>query len=421
MSIPKRVLILTANAGYGHRSASNAVAEALNQVYGSEVQVDIINPLDDKRTPMMLRDSQTDYDRIVRSVPELYKFGYEASDSSVPASLVESALVVMLFEVMRDVLKRYEPDVIVTTYPLYQAPLDAVFTITRHRIPLITVVTDLASVHRIWFNNAADLCLVPTETVRDLAVGAGLNPSQVKITGIPVHPDLISESRSKAELRTELGLDPQRTTLLAVGSRRVDRLPETLNILNHSGLALQMIVVAGGDNELYQHFNETEWHVPTRVFNYVENMPNLMRAVDLIVCKAGGLIVTESLACGLPLVLVEAIPGQETGNADFVIRSGAGVMAQSAVEALENIYHWLEHDGTELASLAQNARRVGRPRAAFDVAAFAWELAQLEHVNHRKSRKARSRPKVIDLLSDHQIAVKEPSIHRVRTHHDSER
>ena len=80
----KKVLILTADAGFGHRSAANAVAQSLAQYYPGQCQVEIINPLDDPRTPFFLRDSQTDYDRIVREVPELYKLGYGVSGDTIP-------------------------------------------------------------------------------------------------------------------------------------------------------------------------------------------------------------------------------------------------------------------------------------------------------------------------------------------------
>ena len=92
----KRILILTADAGFGHRSAANAVAAALEEVYPDQCQVEISNPLDDHRTPFFLRDSQSDYDTIIRNAPELYRFGYDASDSTVPNSILESALAVLL-------------------------------------------------------------------------------------------------------------------------------------------------------------------------------------------------------------------------------------------------------------------------------------------------------------------------------------
>ena len=84
----KKILILTADAGFGHRSAANAVAAALKEQYAEQVEALILNPLDDKRTPFFLRDSQSDYDRIVRNVPELYRLGYEASDAPIPGTIM---------------------------------------------------------------------------------------------------------------------------------------------------------------------------------------------------------------------------------------------------------------------------------------------------------------------------------------------
>jgi len=79
----KRIIILTSDAGFGHRSASNAIKAALEELSKEKCQVDIINPLEDKRTPFFLRDSQEDYDRIVREMPKLYQLGYEATDDTV--------------------------------------------------------------------------------------------------------------------------------------------------------------------------------------------------------------------------------------------------------------------------------------------------------------------------------------------------
>lgn len=375
MADTKRVLILTADAGFGHRSAANAVAAALKERYGDQCQVEIVNPLDDKRVPAFLRDSQSDYDKIVRESPKLYRLGYEASDAVVPSTLVESALTVMLFEALNDLTRAYRPDVIVISYPLYQAPLAVVYALRRRTVPLLTIITDLVTVHRLWFSNAVDFCLVPTTKVADLALEAGVAPSKVKITGIPVDPRLGQEKRSRAELRAELGWRLDWPVALAVGSKRVEHLSDTLRALNHSGLHLQLAVVAGGDESLYRELQATEWHLPTYVYNFVTDLPVMMHAADLLICKAGGLIVTEALACGLPLLLIDVLPGQETGNAAYVVEGGAGELATTPLDALESLYHWLDRDGMLLAERARNASRLGRPQAAFEIADLAWTVA----------------------------------------------
>src|SRR5512136_1082239 len=216
----KRILILTADAGFGHRSAANAIAEALQETHGNECTYEIVNVLDDERTPRLLRDSQSDYDRIAREMPDVYKFGYEATDANAPAAIMERGLQAMLYDAMRRLLHDRQPDVIISTYPLYQAPLGAVFSLTKKYIPLVTVVTDLVTVHQIWFSAYPDLTVVPTEAVRDLAINAKVPAGQIEVIGIPVHPRLLKETRAKADIRAELGWDRQLTTILMVGSKR---------------------------------------------------------------------------------------------------------------------------------------------------------------------------------------------------------
>jgi len=404
MTDGKRILILTADAGFGHRSAANAIAAALRESHGNDCVVEIVNLLEDNRVPAFLRYSQADYDRIVRDMPDLYKFGYEASDAAVPSMMVESALMVMLFEAMDDLVRRHQPDAIVTTYPLYQSPLSAVYTIRRRHIPLLTVVTDLATVHRLWFHETADLCLVPTQKVRDLALAHGLSAGNVRIVGIPVHPNLARESRGTTVIRAELGWRPDLTTVLAVGSKRVGHLNDVLAVLNHSGLPLQLAIVAGGDDELYHQLESTEWHAVTHLYDFVQNMPTLMHAADCIICKAGGLIVTEALACGLPLLLTDVLPGQETGNANYVIESGAGELAQTPMAALEIIYHWLDRGQALLTERAQSARRLGHPRAAYEVAEQVWAAAE-RGPGDRVGYHIAVRSKLIELLSRVGISV----------------
>ena len=400
----KRIIILTADSGFGHRSAANAIAAALKQKHAGECEVTILNPIEDRRTPAFLRDSAADYDRLVRSAPDLYRFGYKASDSEVPSFLIESLLTVAMYEIMRDTVRDLNPDAIVTTYPLYQAPLNSYFIINRYRVPLITVVTDLVSVHRMWFSPNVELCLVPTPEVQQLALKNGLAESKIHITGIPVSPAFATNKKSKEEIRKELGWDPHLPTFLAVGSRRVDRLVESLNVLNHFGSPLQVAAIAGKDEEILAHLNNFKWHIPAYVFDFVDNMSDLMMASDAIICKAGGLIVTESLACGLPMLLIDVIPGQEEGNRDYVLQNGAGVMVESSMQMLETLAHWMADDGLVLKQHAQNSCRVGRSNSAYDAVDLIWQAALRGPVNKRGKPGTR-RKSLIELLTRNNIPL----------------
>jgi 1,2-diacylglycerol 3-beta-galactosyltransferase len=387
---------LTADAGFGHRAAANAVADALRERYGADCAVTIVNPLQERHASRVLRLAQDDYDRMIRESPGLYRLGFEASDGTFPVSIAEQALIAMLYATMRDLVAAHQPDVIVSTYPLYQAPLAALFALSQRYIPLFTVVTDLVTVHSLWFNDEVDRCLVPTQVVFEKALENGLAAERVEITGLPVSPALAREV-DKAALRSRLGWGRDRVVALMAGSKRVTKLEPVVNVLDHCGWPLEFALVAGGDTELEQQWSARAWHQPAHVYGYVDDMPSLMLAADLIVCKAGGLIVSEALAAGLPLLLVQALPGQEVGNATYVTEGGAGVLIKDPLEVLETVCHWLENGGAGLAERAAQARALGRPQAAFRVAELAWEAAQ-QGAQRREHRFGRQIPLLQQIL-----------------------
>jgi len=228
-----------------------------------------------------------------------------------------------------------------------------------------------------------DGLLVPNQIVANLATSYQVKPAKIKITGIPVSPDIAAETISKAEVREELGWQPDLPTVLAVGSKRMQRLVDALHVLNHYGIPVQVVVVTGNDQELFDELNHLTWHVPVKLYGFVENLAEFMKAADLLMCKAGGLIVTEALASGLPMILIEAIPGQETGNAEYVTSNGAGDMAQSTLEILEVVHHLFKDNQVLLNNRAANACRMGMDQSALDVAKILWKAAN-EGVPHRQ-------------------------------------
>ncbi len=389
MTEKKRVLIMTADAGFGHRSAANAVRDAILDKYDEKLEVVVVNPLDEPTTPPFLKDTQSDYDKYVRNAPELYALGYEASDNPIPTAFLERSIGVLMIDTMRELFNRHKPDVVLSTYPWYPPSITALFTNRKYRVPNFTVVTDLSTVHRMWFHKKGTGCFVPNDLVAELALSYGMPLEKITITGIPVSPAIIKETRDKNAIREELGWEPDLPTILAVGSKRVERLVDSLNVINHFGGPLQVAVVCGKDEHLYRELSRFEWHIPAHVYEYSDRIPTLMKASDLMLCKAGGLIVTESLASSLPMMLIEIIPGQETGNAEYVQAYGAGDITESPIAILECLSHLMRDDGKLLKKRAENASKLGQPRAAYAIADILHEAAFQEKKPGRKDSEHR--------------------------------
>ncbi len=395
----KKALILTADAGFGHRAAANAIEHALKRYPDPAVEPTIINLLDDPATPKWLRDSQSDFDRIVREIPGVYEVAYDQSDKPVPTTIAHLGLAAILYNPLSKAIKEVQPDVIISTYPLYSGPVYAWYMrnesllrtkdgeqhIGEHphkkHLPFINVITDLYSVHTIWFSFSPDRICVSTDKVRMDAIQFGCNPNHVVCTGIPVRPELTEIGMSKTELRIKHGLDPDLPLMLAVGSKRVTSMMDYLNVANHAGFPLQIVMAAGGDDELYDKMTRNKWHVPVKIYNYCNDLSELMPASDFILTKAGGLVTSESLAVGLPMLLCDVLPGQEEGNARIVEENDAGRTLHSQYGMLEILCHMLQDDGHRMKQMQMNAMRIGKPNAARDISLMAADLIRQSEEN----------------------------------------
>ena len=121
----KKALILTADAGFGHRAAANAVADALKRYPVPAIEPVIVNLLDDPATPQWLRGTQSDFDKIVRETPGVYEVAYDQSDKVGPTTVAHLGLAAILYNPLKKAIQETDPDVIISTYPLYSGPVYA--------------------------------------------------------------------------------------------------------------------------------------------------------------------------------------------------------------------------------------------------------------------------------------------------------
>lgn len=386
--LPKtKILILTADAGFGHRSAATAIAAAIPDNCGPSYECQIVNPVDDPRAPEFVRKPQVDYDWMVRHLPRTYRFSYRISDSNPVNMVVQDVVAQWMVPLFQDILNTHHPDAVIATYPLYNAALRLALQRNDMLIPFFLVITDLANVHHAWFQPGPDKFFVPTEQVREEAILGGLPAENVLVTGIPVDPRITHEKRSKSELRQSLGWNPDFLTVLVVASKRVkEDLFGKLEVINTFDLPMQLVIVAGGNDALFQTVCAAHWNIPVFCYNYVRNLPQIIHAADLLITKAGGLITSEALACGLPIIFAEALPGQETGNVKYVCEHSAGVLAKTPAEMREVFSKWIKDDRKVLAEFAGNARRLGRPEAAYRVASEAWKAISARGTWHPVER-----------------------------------
>jgi processive 1,2-diacylglycerol beta-glucosyltransferase len=170
--------------------------------------------------------------------------------------------------------------------------------------------------------------------------------------------------------------------ILFAGGLLPERVRHMVELLLRSPISMTVVAVAGRNAQMQEALAglESTPQVQLRQLGFVDYVDDLLVASDLVITKSGGLITAEALARGAPMVVVSPIPGQEEWNADFVTGAGAGVQLRGA-EMVPYAVVSLLADPERLAIMRRNSARVGRPRAALDIA---------EHVLHAGATSAPS-------------------------------
>ena len=228
--------------------------------------------------------------------------------------------------------------------------------------PLVsaTVVTDFGA-HRTWLHPATDIYFVACKEVREDLVVRGIPWDRIMVSGIPIH-ERFSQEVHRAQCRKELGLADRFTVLLtSIAGTPGDVKDLTRQLIS---MGVQVAAVTGKSERLKRRLeplaSESEL---VKVFGFVEDMHKMMTSCDVLVGKAGGLTVSESLAMQLPLIIYNPVPGQEIYNVDFLVNYGAGLLARDEEDVVEKV-RFLSTHPDRLAQMAANARLLGTPAAA---------------------------------------------------------
>lgn len=261
-------------------------------------------------------------------------------------------------------------DVVVATHFFPADVVGALRHCGRLSSRFLVVITDLFP-HRMWIAPEADVVAVGSEMTRQVCEHRGIPRERLQVTGIPVGSRFGQPVERRAACQ-RLGLDPSRRTLLitsgGMGYGPIEEIVTGLAASEAAADHLQLLVVCGNNHALAAHL-ERRCHdapMPVRIFGFVETMPELMQASDLLITKAGGLTIMEALTVGLPMVLCGIIPGQESLNAEYVVSQGAAVSVPQPSGAVARALRLIERP-EQLDAMRQRANALRRPRAAEDI------------------------------------------------------
>lgn len=388
----KRVLILSASVGSGHVKAADALARAIRA--RPDVEEVLSDDSLDHTNVLHKQLYSTLYAKLSALLPEFLGWWYESSDDPWVSDKSRLALDIPQALPLMNLVREFRPDIILCTHFMPAGVLSWLIGNGRLEARLGIVVTDF-HFHAFWITRAFDWYFVAQEEDKIHMEGLGLPSDRIEVTGIPVDEAFSRPVDREAVLKRH-GLDPARPTLLVAGGT-LGLSPATAVVrrLLQLDRDFQAIIVCGKNEELRGEVAQLvrEREADFRVFGYTKEMPDFMGASTLLLSKPGGLTTAEALARGLPMVILDPIGGQEERNSDVLLEAGAAVKCTEVTLLAHKLCRLLD-DPERIRSMSENARALGRPRAAENIARLALESPERPPVVISKLREKAIRRRI---------------------------
>jgi 1,2-diacylglycerol 3-beta-galactosyltransferase len=363
------IVFYFSDTGGGHRSAAEAIIEAIQLEYQDQVTTEMVDFFK-SYAPRPFNRAADMYPYMVRA-PQLWGASFHVTDGRARARAITTTMWPIARQAARSLVQSHPADLIVTVHPF--ANSFALRALGKNRPPFINVVTDMVTTHALWYDNRADLILVPTETARRRAIKYNISPEKVRVVGLPVANRYCRPVGEKTVLREKLGWPLNKPVVLLVGGGEgMGPLAKTAQAIDASGLDVGLVVVCGRNQRLKATLEACAWENPTSIYGFTREMPDFMRAADFIVTKAGPGTIAEALNAELPIILYSKLPGQEDGNVTFVQEEGAGVWAPTPQDVVRTLTRWISRPA-ERQKVIENCRRAGKPEAARTIARMIGE------------------------------------------------
>lgn len=348
-----RVLFLVSDTGGGHRAAAVAIEAAMKRIDPS-IQTVIRDALVETST-WPFSKAPGFYAFAMRHLRWLWAILFYLTNGPRRARVMVD---VFFWPFMRrrliELLKRDGPDLIVSVHPFMTRLVSKAKLAGDIQAPFAIVVTDLVTAHASWFDRDAHLISVPTEAARDHAISCLVDAARVNVLGQPLHPRAMDLHVDRDALRALYGWN-EPVVLCVGGGDGMGNLGAHARAIARSGVEARVVVICGRNRRLEEELQSEAFPVPVEVHGFMNNLPEMMAAADLLVTKGGPGSVVEGCLAGLPILVYDYIPGQEYGNVQFVLNAGIGAYVPHPSQMAIAVSEWLERpDRSELRARAKS-------------------------------------------------------------------
>jgi processive 1,2-diacylglycerol beta-glucosyltransferase len=362
----KRVLLMYISQVSGHRQGAVAIAKSLKSL-DPDCEVLSINGFG-YTYPLMEKIINTAYMGVIKRAPKIWEYLYDNPKVIKFSEKWKQSIHKSSHKKLKPLIDEFKPDVVVCTQA-FPCGMVADYKMTHQLgLTIIGVLTDYAP-HLYWLHEGVDYYVVPSQEACDRYLKEGVPAQRIKILGIPIRTKF-SENTGADNIARKLGLDLKIPIILIMGGGQgLGPMKEAVKSLVRLGRSLQLIVICGTNVKLVRWIRKIQRRTNKKIifYDYASHVDELMEISTLIVSKPGGMTTSECLAKGLPMVIVDPIPGQEERNSQFLVNQGIAIRVDDKHHIARQIDALL-NDPKQLAAMKQAALKNGKPMAAENIA-----------------------------------------------------
>ncbi|MBM3253144.1 MAG: glycosyltransferase [Candidatus Omnitrophica bacterium] len=368
----KKVLLMYISEESGHHRASLAIEKALKII---EPNIDTLNINAFNYTnPILEKIINKTYIGIIKRTPEMWEYLYDNPKIVKNTQGLRDLIHKFNSGKLMNLLEDFYPSVICCTQAFPCGMVADYKKTYGFPVSLIAVLTDYMP-HSYWIYDNVDYYIVPSEDTKLRLIENGIPNEKIRVFGIPVDPGF-SNGVDRKFVFNRIGLNETLPVVLLMGgSQGLGPMAEIALSLDRLKIEFQLVIICGHNSKLKKFLERKRGRFKKSVliFEYVDNINEFMAISSLIITKPGGLTTAEALSRNLPMVIVNPIPGQETNNTNFLLKTGVALKAESeddiSVLTLE-----LLNSRNKLNQMKELTKNVSKPNASIDLAKFILQL-----------------------------------------------
>lgn len=363
-----KLLLITAPLGNGHNAVARAVAAQFTQLY-PDAQCKILDMLE-YISPSLKKITANGYFLSMKTLSKLHTVASGYYDHKDEKELSEYTPARLANEFMASELRHaiddFAPDCIVCTMVFAAQVVDLLKQRGVVTCPCYGIITDF-TVQNYWCDvEYFEYIVAPSEYLVPQFERREIDTSRVLPFGIPIRTQF-SARQDKQETRRKLGLDEHLPTVLIMsGGMGFGNLPDYVKAIDSLSFDMQLIVICGNNEKLYETMTGLNIQKPMHVYGFVENVDEIMDAADCLLSKPGGITTSESLAKGLPMLMIDPLPGVEDRNVEFLQANGAAIYITNTFQ-IEDALYLLFRNPSRQQLLEQSIAAIAKPYAVRDL------------------------------------------------------